>query len=328
VVPTLAGDARLLDTLRSLREQRYDSLTIVVVDNSGCGRARRLGVDPAVCRLIENEANVGFGAAVNQGFRLAPASYLGTLNDDAVAHPAWLGRLVGELEHRPDAGMAASRIVLRGGGLDSAGLVMARDGSSKQRGHREDPTAWAEPGDALAPSGCAALYRGAMLKDIGLFDEEFFLYCEDTDLGLRGQWAGWSCRYVPGAMVEHHYSASAGRASATKAYLVERNRLRLAVRTLPAGWLAASPLYAVARYFWHAALMADGRGKAADFRRDGGAAWRLPWMVLKAHLALIHDLPRLMNQRRIIARTRRRTAGEFKRLLRQQAIPVRQVAAQ
>jgi len=52
-----------------------------------------------------------------------------------------------------------------------------------------------------------------MLDEIGLFDESFFLYCEDTDLGLRARWAGWDCRYVPGAVVEHRYSHSAGRAS-------------------------------------------------------------------------------------------------------------------
>jgi GT2 family glycosyltransferase len=280
------------------------------------------------CRLIENRANVGFGAAVNQGFRLQPATYLGTLNDDAVAEPGWLEALVEALEGRSRAGMAASRIELAGGGLDSAGLLVARDGSSKQRGHRDEPGSWSMPGEALAPSGCAALYRAAMLDEIGLFDEEFFLYCEDTDLGLRGQWAGWSCQYVPEARVEHRYSASAGRASAVKAYLVERNRLRLTVRVLPAGWLLASPAHAALRYFWHAALMARGRGKAAEFRQDGGAAWRLPWLVLKAHLALAAALPRLLTERRAIARTRRRTAAEFTCLLKEYAIGVRQVAAQ
>jgi len=52
-----------------------------------------------------------------------------------------------------------------------------------------------------------------MLDEIGGFDESFFLYCEDTDLGLRARWAGWGCRYVPGAMVHHRYSHSAGRAT-------------------------------------------------------------------------------------------------------------------
>ena len=49
-----------------------------------------------------------------------------------------------------------------------------------------------------------------MLEEIGGFDEDFFLYCEDTDVGLRARWAGWTCLYVPEAVVEHRYSHSAG----------------------------------------------------------------------------------------------------------------------
>ena len=64
--------------------------------------------------------------------------------------------------------------------------------------------------EVLLPSGSAALYRRAMLDQIGGFDDDFFLYCEDTDLGLRARWAGWKCLYVPDAVVEHHYSHSAG----------------------------------------------------------------------------------------------------------------------
>ena len=93
--------------------------------------------------------------------------------------------------------------------------------------------------EVLLPSGSAALYRRAMLDEIGGFDDDFFLYCEDTDLGLRARWAGWKCLYVPGAVVEHHYSHSAGRASPLKAYYVERNRLFVLVKNFPAADAAA-----------------------------------------------------------------------------------------
>ena len=61
------------------------------------------------------------------------------------------------------------------------------------------PQVFAARRKALLPSGSAALYRRDMLDEIGLFDESFFLYCEDTDLGLRARWAGWECLYVPEA---------------------------------------------------------------------------------------------------------------------------------
>ena len=122
-----------------------------------------------------------------------------------------------------------------------------------------------------------------MLEEIGLFDESFFLYCEDTDLGLRARWAGWGCRYVPGAIVEHRYSHSAGRASPLKAYYVERNRLYTIVKNFPARMLWAAPFASVARYFWHVAALASGRGKAAEYRDEGHSAAMLPWLVIRAH---------------------------------------------
>jgi len=328
VVPTLAGDAALLECLASLESQTLAGIQVVVVDNSGGGRARRLGADRFGFRLIENKVNVGFGAAINQGFRLMPARYLATLNDDAVADPRWLETMVQELEKQPNAGMGAPRIVMAGTQrLDSAGMLLARDGSSKQRGHGETDERYLDTVEVLLPSGCAALYRGAMLDEIGLFDEDFFLYCEDTDLGLRGRWAGWTCIYTPDAVVEHRYSGSAGRASELKAFLVERNRLRMTVRCLPWDWLLANALWASERYFWHAAFMFRGKGKASEFRASGGSGLKLPWLVAKAHADLLLSLPRLLGERRQIARTRRMTSSAFKDLLARHSIPLRQVAA-
>ena len=112
------------------------------------------------------------------------------MNDDATAHPGWLEALLAAIEPRPDVGMCASQVRLAGDGrLDSAGMLLCLDGSSKQRGHLESPASYARKEEALLPSGSAALYRREMLDEIGLFDESFFLYCEDTDLGLRARWA-------------------------------------------------------------------------------------------------------------------------------------------
>jgi GT2 family glycosyltransferase len=88
-----------------------------------------------------------------------------------------------------------------------------------------------------------------MLEEIGLFDESFFLYCEDTDLGLRARWAGWECLYVPDAVIEHRYSHSSGKASALKAFYVERNRLFVIFKNFPLLDLLLVPFYAMSRYW-------------------------------------------------------------------------------
>jgi len=294
----------------------------VVVDNSGRGSVQpRKGV-----RVISNDRNVGFGAAFNQAFRASCAPFLVVLNDDATAHPRWLEALLAAVEERPDVGMCAPQVRMAGDGrLDSAGMLLCRDGSSKQRGHLESPESYARLQETLLPSGAAAFYRREMLDEIGLFDESFFLYCEDTDLGLRARWAAWECLYVPEAVVEHRYSHSAGKASGMKAYYVERNRLYLAVKNLPISDLLLAPFFSAIRYFWHFVFAIQGRGKAADFQRDGNSAAKLPLYVLRAHLALLGHLPALWQKRR--AMKRRFTPKQFKRLARRYSISPRQVAA-
>jgi GT2 family glycosyltransferase len=326
VIPTLAADARLLDCLESLGRQTQRDFEAVVVDNSGEGRVRRANLDLAV-RVVENPRNVGFGAAVNQGFEASRAPYLAVLNDDAVAHPQWLSRLVAAIQARPDVGMCASEVRLFGEErLDSAAMLVARDGSSKQRGNGRLPEDFPEAEEALFPSGSAALYRRAMLDDIGLFDPSFFLYCEDTDLGLRARWAGWKCLYVPGAVVEHHYSHSAGRASKLKAYYVERNRLFVVARNFPGRMLAAAPLVSLARYLWHVGYILRGRGSAARFRAEGNAGFRMIWYVVRAHAAALGSAGRLWKERREIQGNARITPAVFRRLMASHSISARKVA--
>jgi GT2 family glycosyltransferase len=292
------------------------------VDNSGRGASGQRNR----VRVIANEKNVGFGAAANQGFRASAAPLVAVINDDARAEPDWLEALVSAAESREDAGMFASRIRLAADGrLDSAGMLLCRDGSSKQRGHLEPAEAYGRLQETLFASGCAAMYRREMLEEIGMFDESFFLYCEDTDLGLRARWAGWECLYVPEAMVDHLYSHSAGKASELKAYYVERNRLFLVVKNFPLRDLLLAPLYSIARYFWHLAYAASGRGKAAEFRSEGQSTARLAWCVARAHLALAGHWPALWRERRRMKR--RMTAKQFHRLTKRFAISVRRMAA-
>jgi GT2 family glycosyltransferase len=322
IVPTLAADETLAECLASLDRQTFPDFEVIVVDNSG----RRAVKPHERMRIIANQTNLGFGAAVNQAFRESASPFVAVLNDDAVADPRWLEALLAAVEARPDVGMCASQVRLAGDGrLDSTGMLLCLDGSSKQRGHLEPPESFSRRQEALLPSGSAAFYRREMLEEIGLFDEAFFLYCEDTDLGLRARWAAWECLYVPNAMVEHRYSHSAGQASALKAYYVERNRLFLAVKNLPMPELLLSPLYSAARYFWHVVFAFQGRGKAAEFHRAGNSPKQLPLYVLRAYLELFRHLPALWKQRRTIKR--RFTPKQFRRLIRRFSISPRQVAA-
>ena len=116
-------------------------------------------------RIIENLRNAGFGEAINQGIQASTAPYLACLNDDAAPDPEWLDALVSAIESRPEIGMCASQVRLFGEDrIDSAGMLVCRDGSSKQRGNGRPPEDFPVTEEALLPSGSAALYRRAMLR--------------------------------------------------------------------------------------------------------------------------------------------------------------------
>jgi GT2 family glycosyltransferase len=295
----------LVECLVSLLNQTRRDFQVVVVDNSGKQLVRQMEGERFGATVVENPRNLGFGAAVNAAIRQSQAPLVATLNDDAVADPNWLEALVEALEEHPEVGMC----------------------STKQRGHQEAPERYRHREQVLFPSASAALYRRAMLEEIGLFDEDFFLYCEDSDLGLRARWGGWKCLYVPEAVVEHRYSQTAGAAAALKAYYVERNRLFLITKNFPAPQLVAAPLFALARYFWHVVTMLEGRGSAARFRRERGSLPELLFILLRAHCSWLFHGPALWRKRREV-RTRARIGPQaFRRLLRAHSITTRQVAA-
>ena len=325
VIPTLAADAVLIECLDSLANQTLRDFDIFVVDNSGSNLVRQRGAVQPEVRVIENSRNLGFGVAVNQAYQVSRAPWLATLNDDAVAAPNWFEQMLEAGSQANDIGMVAAQVRLAGSGrIDSAGMLVAADGSSKQRGHGRPHNEFQSAGEVLLPSGSAAFYRRTMLDQVGAFDSDFFLYCEDTDLGLRARWAGWRCVYAPGAVVEHRYSHSAGRASALKAYYVERNRLFVVAKNFPVPALVRAPVASVVRYFWHAVYIFQGRGASAEFARRGNGFW-LPWYVLKAHWALLVRLPSLLRHRKKAVRNL--TTAQFMRLLDEHTISAREVAA-
>jgi GT2 family glycosyltransferase len=207
-------------------------------------------------------------------------------------------------------------------------MLLCADGSSTQRGHGKDASAFTKDEEVLLPSGSAAIYRRVMLEEVGAFDADFFLYCEDTDLGLRAMRAGWRCLFVADAVVEHRYSHSAGRASALKAYYVERNRLWVVVKNFPLSWLFRAPFVTFARYVWHVLFLMQGRGKAAQFSDGaGGGGVQLAWLAIKAHVAALSAMPALLAKRRLIHNRARVDRATFVQTLRRHSIGVKQVAA-
>ena len=326
VVPTLAADDAWEKCLGSLERQTFRDFEVTIVDNSERGRVPAPKL-PAWAKVLAPERNVGFGEAINLAAWRSQSPFIATLNDDAEAEPGWLASLVQAGLACPRAGMFAAQVRLSEMELDSAGMLLCADGTSKQRGHLCPPAKFSQTGPALFPSGSAAMYRRELFDTLGGFEGSYFLYCEDTDLGLRALWAGWECRYVADAVVYHRYSHSVGRVSPLKAYLVERNRLFTVLRTFPLRMLAVVPLFTFMRYFWHAVSLVTGTGAAGQFRKQGTSPLWLLWFVVKSRLSLVTRLPQLLAQRRQIRKTARISAREWINTVREHAISVKEVAS-
>ena len=212
VVPNWNGADHLAACLDSLLAQSM-TCRIIVVDNGSVDGSLELLEKYDGLEVILNQKNEGFTGGVNPGFQRAmddDIKYVATLNNDAVADKDWLKELTVAFDKNPRAAIATSKI-LDGAGkrIDSTGDYLSVWGLPYPRGRGEtDLDRYDELTDIFAASGGASLYRVKALRQIGLFDQDFFAYYEDVDLSFRAQLAGWKVRYVPAAVVYHQIGAT------------------------------------------------------------------------------------------------------------------------
>jgi len=317
--------------LDALRRQTFQNLEVIVVDNGSTdGSAEMLAGPEFRCvRCIRNTENRGFCAANNQGVRQARGEYVALLNNDAEPDPRWIEELVRVLDAHPDAGMAASKILFYDdpGVIDKAGHLIFPDGQNRGRGTGERDTGQYERLEETAwPDGCAALYRRSLLEELGGFDEDFFAYADDAELGLRARIAGWRCLYVPTAVVRHRVGSTLGPYSEQRLFLIERNRVWLAAKLFPWRLLVWNPFYFGLRAA--ASVFAACRGRG-ELRRAASSisAIRLLQCMLKANWAALRGLPAMLRKRRSVDAIRKLSSAEVARTIRRFQIPLADLAS-
>src|SRR5262249_10939580 len=144
--------------------------------------------------VVVLEKNHGFAAGNNIGLAHASGKFIALLNNDTAAHPEWLAAMLRALDDHPDAGGVACKIRFHHdpATLNSAGLVLYRDGRGGDRGFRQaDVGQFDRQEEVFGPCGAAMLLRRELIDDVGLFDERLFMYYEDLDLAWRARLRGW-----------------------------------------------------------------------------------------------------------------------------------------
>jgi GT2 family glycosyltransferase len=223
LIPTVDGGERLRRALDSLRAQMLPA-AVCVVDNGSGEPTREVIAEFEEVRVVRSEHNLGFGAALNLGVSGSRAELVVFLNDDAVADPLFVERLAGA-RSASGAEMIAGCTVRPDGLIDSAGIEIDRSLIAYDLFHGEGYGRPEHRGRApLAPSGGAAGFDREAFVAVGGFDEGFFAYLEDVELGIRMSAAGMRCAAAYDAFAWHHHSATLGSGSADKNRLMGRSR--------------------------------------------------------------------------------------------------------
>lgn len=304
IVVNWNGAHLLCQCLGALARQTFRDCEVILVDNgSSDGSVPLVQREFPGVRILRNLRNRGFAAANNQAIAATASDYVALINNDAVAEEDWLERLVAAAEEQPALGSCASKMVFAqspatinstGISIDLAGIAWDRLG-----GLTDGPVSNVKR-EVFGPCAGAALYRRAMLDDIGLFDEDFFAYLEDVDLAWRARLRGWRCLYVPQAKVAHHQSATGGEGSSFKSFLLGRNKIWTTIKNYPAPevikYLPAVALYDCLSVQYSVLLRGD-------------------WSPLRGRLAGLAGLRRMLAKRRVVQARRTASFSDFASLL-------------
>jgi GT2 family glycosyltransferase len=286
--------------LAGLFNQDYDPREIIVVDNGSHEDVQ--GMVTAAYpqfRFIRMDRNLGFAGGYNRGIEAARGKYIAIINNDAIASPQWLSSLIKVAEEDAKIGAVAS-VILDGNRpkvLDSCGVGIALDGMSRQLMRGQAPPVLTAPREVLVPSGCACLFRADALEAVGLFDESFFAYCEDTDLGLRLRWAGFKTVVAPGAQVTHYYSMTTGKYSLQKVFWVERNHLLVAVKDFPPALLLILPFVTMWRYLVQLFAIITRSGDLIEFSTQANF-FQVVATIVKAYISFLTVTPLMLRERK------------------------------
>jgi hypothetical protein len=289
VVVNYNGKKFLDDCLSSLECQTYGNFEVILVDNGSSDDSvafTRLNYPDVI--VVDNDTNLGFAGGTNSGIRVARGEFIFTLNNDTIADPRMLEEIIRPMQSDPHVGVCGSKMLLSDGRINSTAICISRSGAAWDRGMEEaDNGQYDTMEEVFGACAGAALYRRCMLEEIGLFDEDFFLYTEDVDLAFRARLAGWKCMYVPTARVVHEHGGTADSGSEKSVYYVNRNLLWYVVKNFPSRvllmslpWIIGRTLIVILFY------MCKGKGKT----------------IIKAKVDSVKGLSRMIYKRKNITK--------------------------
>lgn len=265
VIPNWNGEKYLPECIDSLLAQTTKCDIVVVENGSTDGSADLLRSNYKKVKVIQLDDNLGFAGGVNAGIRYSIENdyqYVALLNNDATADKNWLKHLLVSQEENPNVGIATCKL-LKGDRkhIDSTGDLYTTWGLPYPRGRDElDKNQYDYSIEVFSASGGASLYRVDMLKEIGLFDEDFFAYYEDVDICFRAQLYGWKVHYAPSALAYHQIGGTSNKIKDFTTYQTLKNLPWVYWKNVPVS-IAISMLPKIFTAYWSIFFSALTKGK-------------------------------------------------------------------
>ena len=247
VVVTYNSMETIAECITSIFAQKMQPLELLVVDNASIdGTPDFVNSAFSGARVIKNRQNVGYGIANNTGARIARGDLIAIVNPDAALDPRWSSEIMNVIESNPKCAAAEGKLLL----ADQPGFINCAGSNINLLGfgcmsHYDEPSTAADADEKIVgyASGAAFAIRRDIFLELGGFDESYFLYHEDVELGLRVHETGREIRYAPKAIAYHHYKSYLG---AAKLRYLERNRWKTLVKHMPTRYfLVCGPLLAL-----------------------------------------------------------------------------------
>lgn len=296
-----------LEQCRSaLARQTRQDFEVVLVDN-GSSDGSLEGIEDTWSgfhlNAVRHGGNKGFAVANNIGARLARGKWIVLLNADAYPEPDWLANLLRAAEDHPDCIAFSSRQLQYDSPdlLDGAGDAYHISGLAWRNQFNLSADRYGlDEREIFSPCAAAAMYSREKFLEVGGFDEDYFSYFEDVDLGFRLRLNGGKCLYVPDAVVHHVGSASTGKRSDFSVYFGYRNLIWTFIKDMPSYlfWLLL-PLHVATMLFFAFYI---------TLRRQGRTIWR-------AIFDAIRGAPAIFAKRRVIQKNRKASPKDLLRVM-------------
>lgn len=304
------GEKFLEPFFKSLRAQTFKDFEVIIVDNGSSDNSLNVVEEEyKEAKIVKLETNLGFAEGNNRGLPLCVGEYIFCLNNDTILQEDFFAEIAEAIDrYGEEYSVFAPKILSIHDRftIDSVGgLLIYGDGISRGRGRgKTDKGQYDREEEVLMASGCAALYKKDMIDEIGFFDKDFFCYAEDTDLGLRGLVAGYKTLSVPKAVVYHHYSATGGKFSSFKVYLVEKNRFSAAMKNFPLLMVLKMDFYTFYRYIVQIFGVIFNKGTAGSVREEAGF-FKMITTLLKSIIAIFRELPMNIRKRKEVKKLKK-----------------------